>query len=65
MGGGRGDRGDRGNPLLPSLDREMLQWALGGFQPAGAAGLKPTSGSVCVCDVSLMWCVVCLAGCGV
>lgn len=39
---GRG-KGDRGAILLTSLEQEMLLWALGGFQPAGPDGLKPSS----------------------
>ena len=38
---GRG-RGDRGAILLTSLEQEMLLWALGGFQPVGPEGLKPS-----------------------
>ena len=37
---GRG-RGDRGAILLTSLEQEMVEWALGGFQPVGPEGLKP------------------------
>ena len=39
---GRG-KGDRGSILLTSLEQEMLLWALGGFQPIGPEGLKPSS----------------------
>ena len=38
---GRG-RGDRGAILLTSLEQEMLLWALGGVQPVGPEGLKPS-----------------------
>ena len=47
-GGGKRRRrrlaGGRGDILLNSLEQEMLQWALHGFQPAGPDGLKPTPG---------------------
>ena len=39
---GRG-KGDRGAILLTSLEQEMLDWALGGFLPAGPEGLRPSS----------------------
>ena len=41
-----GGRGDKGRVLLNSLENEMLQWALHGFQPAGPAGLEPTAGQL-------------------
>ena len=50
-GGGKGGGGKRrkkrlaGDILLTSLEQEILQWALHGFQPAGPEGLKPTSGN--------------------
>ena len=35
---------ERGVVLLTALEQEMIDWALGGFLPMGAEGLKPKPG---------------------
>lgn len=50
-GGGRGRRGkggkERGAILLTALEQEMVDWAVGGFQPSGPQGIQPLPGMSC------------------
>ena len=31
--------------MLTALEQEVVEWALGGFQPAGSEGLEPSPGT--------------------
>ena len=47
--GGRVRRGklgrERGSVMMTALEQEVVEWALGGFQPAGIEGLQPSPGT--------------------
>ena len=35
---------ERGSTAITGAEKELLEWAVNGFPPTGAAGLKPKSG---------------------